>query len=118
MTVDAGYADWLKTDARYVTYTVAGAAAAWGDNAVDSKVISPLALKADATTEVAAQAAFLTGPLARDRHVVQGLRKDLIGQLVTLVNSQLGYASGALAFVLGAQEGDATTTLFVLKRMA
>lgn len=119
MTVDSGYAAWLKTDARYATATVAGASAAWGDKALDSKIISPLANQSDAVTEGAAQAAFLAGPLARDSVVVPGLRKDLLGRLVTITADRLGYEAGADVFVIGVRESDSSrmTTLTVLKRL-
>lgn len=117
--VDSGVAAWLKSDARNVGATVAGAAAAWGDRALDSRVVSPLALKADAQALATAQAQFLAGPLARDRVVVKGARKDLVGRLVTLVGDRLGYDVGPSVFVIGAQEADqgGTTELTVLKRL-
>lgn len=117
-TVEAGYAAWLKTDARYVGATIAGAKASWGDKAISSTVISPLAFKADAQAEAIKQAQFLAGPIARDKAIVKGYRKDLIGQLVTLFADRLGYEPGPSVFVVGAAENDnGTTTLTVLKRL-
>jgi len=118
-TVDPGYGAYLKTSARFVTTIISGATATWGDRAVGTSIMSPIALKADAQTEATAQAQFLAGPLARDRHIVQGLRKDLIGKLITLNGDRLGYEAGALAFVIGAAEMDGVrlTTLTVLKRL-
>lgn len=118
-TVDGGYGAWLKADARTAGATVFGAQAIWGDDALDSRVVSPLAFQADAQAEATAQAQFLAGPLARDRIVVPGLRCDLIGRLVTIFGDRLGYESGADVFVIGAAESDSVqvTTLTVLKRL-
>jgi hypothetical protein len=118
-TVDPGYGAWLKTSARYVGATIAGAAASWGDKAVDSAVISPLAYKADAQAEATAQAQFLAGPIAQDSIVVKGIRKDLIGKLISVGGDRLGYEAGAAVFVIGAAESETarTTTLTVLKRL-
>lgn len=119
-TVDPGYGAYLKSDARYVTTTVAGAAAAWGDKALRSTIMSPISLKDDAQAEATRQAQFLAGPIARDRHVVNGLRRNLIGKLITLQGDRLGYeGGGSLAFVIGAAESETarTTTLTVLKRL-
>lgn len=118
--VDPGYASWLKTTARFAGAVVAGAEATWGTRAVDTSVTSALALKADAQAEATAQAAFLAGPLARDKILVTGLRHDLIGRLVTIIGDRLGYeGAGAVVLVLGAQESDRirTTLLTVLKRL-
>lgn len=117
-TVEAGYAAWLKTDARYVGATIAGAKASWGDKAINSATISPLAFKADAQAEATRQAQFLAGPIARDSVVIKGYRKDLIGRLVTVFSDRLGYDAGPSAFVIGASENaNGTTTLTVLKRL-
>jgi hypothetical protein len=118
-TVEPGYAAWLKTNARYVGATVAGAAQAWGDTAIDSRVVSPLVDRNAAQAEAVAQAQFLAGPIARDKIVVAGLRKDLIGRLITISGDRLGYENGSVAFVIGAAESERvrTTTLTVLKRL-
>ena len=118
-TVDPGYGAYLKAPARYVTAAIAGAAAAWGDKATKTTIITPIANKADAQTEANRQAQFLAGPIARDRHVVKGLRRDLIGKLITLNGDRAGYENGSLAFVIGAAEPDEirTTVLTVLKRL-
>lgn len=119
-TVDPGYGAYLKAPARYVSATIAGAGAAWGDKALTSTIISPIALKADAQAEAVRQAQFLAGPIARDRHTVKGLRHDLIGKLITLQGDRLGYeGAGSLAFVIAAVESDEVrmTALTVLKRL-
>lgn len=115
--VDPGYANWLKSDA---LYAIAGGAAAatFGDLAQDSGILSSIATASNALTEATSQAAFLSGPIVRDKHVVNGRRRDLIGKLVTLVNPRLGYAGGLAAFVVKVEEADPgnTSTLYVLRR--
>jgi len=117
--VEPGYAAWLKTDARYVSATVAGAVGAWGDLAEDSSILSPLALKADAQTVANQQAAILAGPLARDSITVPGLHSNKIGSAVTITGDRAGYENGATVLVIGAQENDTvkTTVLTVIKRL-
>lgn len=117
-TVDPARADWLKREALFSAATVSGAFTKWGDLALDSTIISALALKADADTESAKQAAFMAGPLAREKIDVIGFRKDLVGQVVTITGDRLGYEAGGLAvFVLGAAEQGGFTTLTVLRRL-
>lgn len=117
-TVEPGYAAWLKTDARYVGATIAGAKAAWGDKAINATIVSPLAFKADAQAEAVKQAQFHAGPVARDKAIVKGYRKDLIAQVVTLFGDRLGYEPGPSVFVIGAAENaNGTTTLTILKRL-
>lgn len=114
--VDAATAEALKAPALYVTATPAGAAE-WGDLAVDSEIISPFALAADATNEATRQAAFLGGPLVQDTHLVAGARRDLFGEFVRLTGDRLGYQNGAFAFVIGVTEAEdrTTTTLTVVR---
>lgn len=117
MSVDAGYALRLKSQAAYVS-TVPAGAPAWGERGVETETISPLALAADAVDEAQRQANFLGGPLAVDRHVVQGRRRDLMLKPTTVVGDRLGYESAPLVFVIGVVEnGNGTSTLTVLKRL-
>jgi hypothetical protein len=117
--VDAGYGQYLKSPARFTTAFISGSAGTWGTKAVNSGIMSPIALKADADAEVVRQAQFLTGPIARDVHVVAGQQAALIGRLVTITNSKLGYEGGADVFVIGAVEDETAdkTTLTVLRRV-
>lgn len=117
-SVDSGLAAWLKERALYTAHVPAGAAA-WGDRAVESEIISPLAMRVNAIAEATRQAAFLTGPNCKDRVVILGRRRDLLGKPVTLVGDRLGYeGAGAIAFVVGAQENDnGTTSITVIKRL-
>lgn len=116
--VASDFAAWLKSDALYATANGAGVAI-WGETAKDSTVITPLAELVDAQTEADYQAAFLSGPLAKDQVVVPGYRVDLIGQCLTITGDRLGYSGGADVFVIGAEESDGknVTTLTVLKRL-
>lgn len=119
-TVDAGYAAWLKATSRSVGATIAGAEAAWGTTATDSRVTSALATQADAQAVCNDQAAnLLAGPLARDRIRVPGYRRDLIGCAINIIGNRLGYEGGRLVLVLGAAEqaGQGMTVLTVLKRL-
>lgn len=115
--VEPGYGAYLQAQARYVSATVAGSLATWGDKSFTSTVMSPIALKADAQAEAIRQAQFLAGPIARDRHVVPGAKAYLIGRPIIITADRAGYESGATVFVIGAAEEGGTTTLTVLKRL-
>jgi len=104
MTVDAGIVDWLRTGAFYVTSIDNTFAAAWGTSAVETEIMSPLALAADAATEADRQQIFLEGPLVVEVHDVPGLRADLLARAVTLTCAQLGYDAGVNVFVIGIEE--------------
>ena len=118
MTVDAGFAAWLKSESLFVSAAPANAAA-WAGRGEESEVRSLLVNKADALAEAARQAGFLGGPNARDRHVVPGARKDLLGKTITIRGDRLGYtAAGVPAFVLGVVENDnGTSTITVLRKL-
>lgn len=118
MPVASPFAAWLKAEALYSTSS--GGNGSWGDKAKDSTVITPLANEGDAAVEADRQASFLSGPLARDTHIVKGARADLIGKVVSIEGDRLGYVGGSNAFVIRAAENDAngTTQLTVLKRLA
>lgn len=122
--VDPGYAAWLKSDALYVSAADTDIIARWGDKAVDTKLITGIASASDAVEEAVRQLRLLGGPLARDEHVVDGLRHDLIGKRIrlrTYALQSMGYGeAGALALVIKAVESDSsdTTTLTVIRRLA
>jgi len=114
--IDPGYAAWLKAEA--VTLTGATAdAARWGGRGVTAGApIAPFATPAGGAAELARRQAFFGQPLVRDRLVVPGERRDLIGRCV-----RTGGAAGRgdLVFVIGvAERDDATTVLTVLRRLA
>ena len=118
--VPAGYGAYLKSPARYAATTITGASTVWGDKALDSEVISPLALQIDAQSEATRQAQTLAGPLVKDSHVIKGRRRDLIGKPVLIYNPLLGYGGGSYCYVIGAVEASDsnTTTLTVIKALA
>lgn len=120
MSVDAETVAWLKEGSLYSTATDAGVAAAWGDDARETTISSPLALSAGAAAEAARQQEFLEGPLAIDVVTVKGLRSDLIGRPVTVTCDRLGYDGGATVFVIGVEEEARVerTVLTVLRRLA
>lgn len=119
MTVDAGFARWLREGVLFAPATDAAAAARWGDSARASDVVSGLATQAGAQAEAARQLGFLGGPLVIDEHYVAGARIDLVGSAVRLTADRLGYEAGADVFVIEAEELDQTdqTRLVVLRRL-
>lgn len=116
-TIDQGYAAELKA----ANLTVALAtpdAARWAAQGVSASALSPFADPAGAAAEAARRAAFLAGPLVRDRAVVQGEQRALIGRCIRLAGTDLGYSAGELVFVVGVAEQDnGTTVLTVLRRL-
>lgn len=115
--VDPGFADWLRARARFVSIDDAVVAGAWGLDAVESEIVSPLTELADAQAEGARQMAFLGKAAAIDTHIVPGLRADLFGRTITLTIDKLGYLAGVACFVIGAEEGDGVTALTVVRRL-
>lgn len=113
--VDPGYAISLKNEALYLR--APSPSSGWGARGVSSKATSPLALRADCEVEALRQAGFLAGPNVRDRAVVPGARRDLIGRVVTLRFDGLGYATGVQCFVIGADEGETDTVLSVIRKL-
>lgn len=118
MSVDAGTAVWLKEGALYALSTDSGIASAWADS-LETEIVSPLAVAADAATEAARQQAFLEGPLAIETHNVPGLKSSLVGSPITLTGTHLGYDAGLVVFVIRAVEieGINRTELTVLRRL-
>ncbi|MEA3018397.1 MAG: hypothetical protein QOI38_3119 [Sphingomonadales bacterium] len=119
MTVDAAQAQWLRDGAVFAVATDAAIAAAWGEDALETRITSPLALAAGASAEATRQQDFLEGPFAIETHDVPGLRSDLLGRPVTLTSSHLGYDAGLIIFVLGVDEQERVerTTLTVLRKL-
>lgn len=113
--VDPAYAIGLKNEALYLR--ALSPASSWGARGVSSKAISPLAQRNACEVEAVRQAAFLGGPTVRDRAVVPGARRDLIGRTITLRFAGLGYSGGVACFVIGADEGESETVLTVLRRL-
>lgn len=115
--VDYATGVYLKSPAKF-TKATSGSAGLWGDRAVDSEIISPLATKAAADTEAARQIAFLAGPNVDDMVVVKGQRKDLMGKVITAKGNFLDYDAGVACLVIGYNENEAGyTELSVLRRL-
>jgi hypothetical protein len=119
MSVDQGFARWLKEGAHFAAANDAQVAALFAELGRVTEIVSPLALKAGAEAEAARQIAFLGGVLVIDAHLVPGLRIDLLGQPVTMVVDRLGYDAGVTVFVLGVQEEEQTdqSVLTVLRKL-
>ena len=116
--VEAGLGAWLKSPAKYVHEANGTLPAGLQGAAVDQEIISPLALKAAAEAEVARQITFLGRPLALDRHIVKGQRRDLIAKPIILKGDDLGYKAGVPAFVIEVDErDDDMTALTVLRKL-
>ncbi|MBX9881275.1 MAG: hypothetical protein K2X73_04810 [Sphingomonas sp.] len=116
-SVDPAYGQWLKADALYLRARPAGAGI-WGDRGASLKAMSPFALRDDAAAEADRQALFLAGPLVRDRVLVPGQRRDLIGRAVQIIGDQLGYEQPRTVFVIGIDEGSSETVLTVIRSLA
>lgn len=115
--VDPAYGQWLKADALYVRVAPAGAGV-WADRGASIKRLSSLAVRDDAAAEASRQAQFLAGPLVRDRVLVRGARRDLVGRTVAIAGDRLGYEQPRACFVLGAEEGPSETVLTVIRSLA
>lgn len=116
--VDPDFADWLGSTEVLATATDNPAAAKWGALAIDTRISSPLAFRADALAEAGRQLAFRPGPLDVDILRIPGLHLDLVGKVVTLTAAKGGYDAGVDVFVLAADETDPDggTKLTVLRR--
>ena len=118
MAVESDVASWLKAEGLYAKASPAGAET-WGDDGLPAVRMSAIATAEAAQAIAVLVAAFLVGILAKDRHIVPGLHSGVIGKPVRLINPKLGYADGAVGFVISAAEAEdgRTTTLTVLKRL-
>ena len=117
--VDPLFAQWLQAEALYAVRTDATLDARWGDSAIVSERISPIALLGDANTEADAQLAFMGGPLVEDVHIVKGQMTTYLGQCIDLTIDELGYDSPVTVFVIAAQDDRATgmSLINVLRRL-
>lgn len=117
LPVDTGFAQWLRGPALYVNWPNAGLAAGLLGSAIEQEIISPYATKAGAEAAAPLQIDFLGGPLAFDRHIVKGTRRDLIGKAVTFRHALLGYSgAGAVGFVVEADELEGGGTALLVAR--
>jgi hypothetical protein len=116
---DSALVEWLKKGALFASATDAALSAAWGTDALETEIVSCLALSGATATEAARQQAFLGGPTAIERHNVPGLHQALIGRPVTITVARLGYDGGLTVFVIGAEElkDVERTELIVLRKL-
>lgn len=119
MTIDAGFARWLREGVRFAPATDAAIVALWGTIARTLDIVSCLATEDGAEDEAARQIAFMGAAIVIDDHVVDGLRHDLVGLPVTIKNDRLGYSAGVSVFVIGVAEAEqvSQTTLTVLRKL-
>lgn len=119
MSVDAAEVTWLKEGRQYAAAANTAVQARWGAAAVETDILSPLALLPGAVAEAARQAGFLGGPLAIEKHDVPGERVDLMLTVQTITAPGLGYGAGIDVFVIEAEEREDVerTTLTVLRRL-
>lgn len=117
--VPATTAQWLGGRAIYAQAEDSGLRARWGDVAVESETISPIASAADASAEAARQLAFLAQPLAEEVVDVAGQQIGLLGTVRRIVCDRVGYALGPAVLIIGAEEQEGgLTRLTVLRPMA
>lgn len=116
---DSAVVEWLKKGALFAPATDAALGAAWGTDALETEIVSCLALSGATATEAGRQQAFLGGPLVIERHNVPGLHQALIGRPVTITIARLGYDAGLTVFVIDAVELKAVvrTELVVIRRL-
>jgi hypothetical protein len=116
--VSSAFAQWLRDPALYVSASHGTLPAGHSAAAVEQEIISPLAERAAANSELTRQMAFVGGPLVIDRHVVKGQQQALVGRPVNIRGDQLGYDGTLAVFVLEAEELDeGLTALTVLRRL-
>lgn len=111
-------AEWLTGRAIFAQSEDAALRASWGDVAVESEVVSPMAAAADAVGEADRQLAFLGQPLAEETIELEGQWISLLGTARRIACDRAGYALGPVVFVIGAEEQEGgTTRLTVLRPM-
>ncbi len=115
-TVDQGYAAWLK--AQNLSLEGQGAdPIRWPTQGLTASAVSPFATDIGAQAEAVRRAAFLGGPLVRDKAVVLAADRDLIGRCVRLTGTGLA-AAGEAVFVIGVIEQDnGSMVLTILRRL-
>jgi hypothetical protein len=120
-TPDAALAEWLQSQSRLTSAEDAATAAAFGDEAAVSTILSPYALKADADAEAARGLAFLKLP-AVEEHIdvdTTAAVETIIGRCVTITAPSPGYEAGALVYVVGGDRDRASGAIMlnVLRRL-
>lgn len=113
-TVDQGFAAWLKAEQLLVSLD-SPVAARWQAIGATAEGSSPFATSAGALAEAQRRLAW-AGPVAIDKAVVPGERRDLVGQCVTLRAPTLGYDAGEAVLVIRVAEQDNDTSLLTIIR--
>ena len=119
MSYDAVTANWLKSASDMLPVTDEALAATWGDLAVISEIISPLANYGDALAEAQRQLAFLRIPLAIETLAVPGDQSARVGRLLNITAAGAGYEDGLTVFVIGSEPASEPnmSTVTVLRRL-
>ncbi|WP_446653112.1 hypothetical protein [Blastomonas sp.] len=116
--VPSTLAEWLTGRAIYAQAEDTALRASWGDVAIESEVLSPIAAAADAAAEGSRQLLFLGQPLAEETIELEGELVGLLGTCQRIVCDRAGYADGPTVLVIGAEEQDSgMTRLTVLRPM-
>jgi hypothetical protein len=111
-------AEWLTDRAIFAQAEDAAIRGSWGDVAIESEIVSPIAAGADASTEASAQLDFLGQPLAEEVVDVPGQLISLLGTAQRIFCDRAGYSLGPTVLIIGAEEQEAgTTRLTVLRPM-
>lgn len=116
--VPSTVAEWLAGRAIYAQAEDVALRASWGDVAIESEALSPIAAAADAAAEADRQLIFLAQPLAEEVIEVEGELVGMLGTCQRIVCDRAGYAEGPAVLVIGAEEQDnGMTRLTVLRPM-
>lgn len=116
--VPSTVAEWLTGRAIYAQAEDAALRASWGNVAIESEVLSPIAAAADGSAEADRQQSFLGQPLAEEVIEIAGEQATLLGTCQRIVCDRAGYADGPAVLVIGVEEQDGgTTKLTVLRPM-
>lgn len=116
--VSTTIAEWLKGRAIFAQAENASLRASWGDVAIESEVLSPIASASAANAEADRQLLFLGQPLAEEVIEVPGELVGLLGTCQRIACDRAGYADGPAVLIIGAEEQDGgVTRLTVLRPM-
>ncbi len=116
MLVGAAFAEWLRSPELVEVVTRPEATGPWGDLAIDSRISSPLALRADAVSEGVRQLGFLGYAMAVETIEVAGWQSGAVGLSRRVRAPVAEYADGPTVFVIAADEREGGTTLLTVLR--
>lgn len=116
MLVGAAFAEWLRSPELVEVAVRPEVTGPWGALAADSRVSSPLALRADAASEGVRQLGFLGYAMAVETIEVTGWHSAAVG-LCRRINAPVAeYVGGPAVFVVAADERETGTTLLTVLR--